>query len=332
MLPVMEITKFSWEDVDALDRYVEVENAVRAADSPWEHPLTRHEAQGIFGYGWDLEPSVPSLAVVDGVVVAVGRHSISDYDNLHLAWLDVHVHPEHRRRGHGSALLDGLVNQVRATGRTSIGTSGWESEGTIAFAARHGLERKAFEVNRRQVLAELDWAMLDKLYGEARAAASAYEVVRQLGRTPEEDLDAVAVMVAAINDAPTDDLDIEDEVFSSERVRAYETAHEGRGITIHRLMARHRETGELAGQTVVGVEQERPHIGEQHDTSVVAAHRGHRLGLLMKLEMNRWLRDSQPQLETIDTWNAESNDFMISVNEALGYRVMGRELALQKSI
>jgi GNAT superfamily N-acetyltransferase len=242
------------------------------------------------------------------------------------------VHPEHRRRGHGSALLAGLVDQVRATGRTSVGTDGWESESTSAFAAHHGLQRKAYEVNRRQVLAELDWAELDRRYDEARAAASSYELLRQLGRTPDEDLEAVALMVSAINDAPTDDLDIEDEVFSPERVRAYETAHEQRGITIHRLMVRHRETGELAGQTVVGVDQERPHIAEQHDTSVVAAHRGHRLGLLLKLEMNRWLRESQPQLETIDTWNAESNDFMISVNEALGYRVMGRALAFQKSI
>jgi GNAT superfamily N-acetyltransferase len=332
MLHVMELTRFTPDDIEAIDRYVEVENAVRAADSPWEYPLTRHEAQGILAFGYDLEPGIPSLAVVDGVVMGVGKYSISDYDNQHLAWLAVLVHPEHRRRGHGSSLLAGLVNQVRATGRTSIGTSGWESERTSAFAARHGLERKAFEVNRRQVLAELDLAELDRLYDEARSAASAYELVRQPGHTPEEELEAVAVMVSAINDAPTDDLDIEDEVFSPERVRAYETANEKRGITIYRLMARHRETGELAGQTVVGVDRERPNIGEQHDTSVVAVHRGHRLGLLLKLEMNRWLRDAEPRLETIDTWNAESNDFMIGVNEALGYRIMGRELAFQKTI
>jgi len=328
----MELISFEAGDTDAVDRYVEVENAVRAADSPWEHPLTRHQAEGIFGYGWDLEPSKPSLAVVGGAVVGVGEYSTSDYDNLHLAWLTLHVHPEHRRRGHGSALLAGLVEQVHQTGRTSIGTAGWDTEHTRGFATSHGLETKAVEVNRRQFLAELDWPVLDRLYAETRAATSAYDLVRQLGHTPEQDLEAVAVMVAAINDAPTDDLDIEDEVFTPERIRAYETAHERRGITLHRLMVRHRETGELAGETVVGVDQERPHIGEQHNTAVVAAHRGNRLGLLLKLEMNRWLRETQPQLETIDTWNAESNGYMIGVNEALGYRVVGRELAVQKSL
>jgi hypothetical protein len=64
----------------------------------------------------------------------------------------------------------------------------------------------------------------------------------------------------------------------------------------------------------------------------VASHRGHRLGVLLKTEMNLWLRDAQPQLVSIDTWNAESNDHMIEVNEAMGYRIMGRELEFQKTI
>ena len=62
------------------------------------------------------------------------------------------------------------------------------------------------------------------------------------------------------------------------------------------------------------------------------AHRGHRLGLLLKAGMLLWLAEAEPQLATVDTWNAESNDHMIAVNEALGYRVMGRELQFQKSL
>ena len=38
----------------------------------------------------------------------------------------------------------------------------------------------------------------------------------------------MAAMVTAINDAPLDDLDIEDEVFTPERVRAYEHASAAR--------------------------------------------------------------------------------------------------------
>jgi hypothetical protein len=136
-------------------------------------------------------------------------------------------------------------------------------------------------------------------------------------------------MVASINDAPLDDLDIEDEVFPPERIRTYEEAQRARGYRVHRVVARHRDTGELAGHTVVAVDSARPHLGYQHDTTVVQAHRGHRLGLLLKADMNLWLAESEPALRTVDTWNAESNDHMIAVNEALHYRWMGRGLELQ---
>ena len=229
-------------------------------------------------------------------------------------------------------MLEALVEEIRASGRTSIGIDGWDSESTRGFAARHGLEPKSSAIQRRQWLADLDWAEIERLHKEAAAAASAYDVVRCTGRTPDDELDALAVMAGSINDAPTDDLDIEDEVFSAERMRAYEDAQLQRGRSLFRTMARYRESGELAGHSVVVVDGERPELGEQHDTSVVAAHRGHKLGLLLKTDMNLWLREVQPQLVEISTWNAESNDFMIGVNEAIGYRVMGRELEFQKSL
>jgi hypothetical protein len=83
---------------------------------------------------------------------------------------------------------------------------------------------------------------------------------------------------------------------------------------------------------VVTVDTERPEIGDQHDTAVVQSHRGHRLGVLVKADMVRWLAEEEPQLATIDTWNAESNDHMIFVNEVLGYRIMGRQLEFQRRI
>lgn len=328
----MILDQVDHDDVAALDVVVAVTNAVRAVDSPWEHPMTRHEAAGELRLGWDGEPPVGFVARVDGVAVATGEYSTSEYDNQHLAWVQVQVHPEHRRRGHGSTLFDAFRERARAEGRTSIATEGWDSPAAIGFAARHGLEQKAVEVNRRQRLTDLDRAALDRAYDDALPHAADYELVRMPGRSPDSELPALAVMTAAINDAPTDDLDIEDNVFPPERIRAYETAQLERGSHLHRLVARHRPTGALAGQTVVVVDGERPALAEQHDTSVLAAHRGHRLGLLLKAEMLRWLAVEHPQVETIDTWNAESNAVMIGVNELLGYRVLGRVLVFQRPV
>src|SRR5690606_35012649 len=141
--------------------------------------------------------------------------------------------------------------------------------------------------------------------------------------TPEGLLDEIAAMTSAINDAPTGTLEIEDEVFTGERVRAYEQAQVAGGRRLYRVVARHRGSGELAGQTVAAVDVERPWFAYQHDTSVVRAHRGHRLGLLLKIEMLRWLREEEPQVRRMDTDNAADNAYMIAINEMLGSRVVG---------
>jgi GNAT superfamily N-acetyltransferase len=328
----MDIHQVDPSDAEAVRRFARVAEAVRAADSPWVHPRTVRGTEGMMRHGWDGEPAAYFLVTVDGVDLAAGEYETTAYDNHHLAWLGVDVHPHHRRRGYGGQLLGFLLDRARAEGRTSVGCNGWDADAPRAFAARQDFEQKSVEVNRRQHLARVDLAGLERLYAESLAYGAAYELVRRIGPTPGDELEALGQLTAAINDAPTDGLDIEDEVFPPERIAAYEAAQQARGMLVHRLLARHRETGELAGQTVVVVEEERPELGHQHDTSVVRAHRGHRLGALLKLDMLRWLADEQPQLETIDTWNAESNGHMIGVNEALGYEVIGRALAFQRRL
>lgn len=329
---VMQITPFGPDDAAEVKEWVELANAISAADAPWELEATPRIIEARFRHGWDGEPATPYLARVDGTVVGGGNVSTSDYDNLHLAWFGLSVRPDHRRRGHGSAILAHLEDEARRRGRTTAGMAGWESDATRGFAARHGYEQKHQAINRRQRLADVDRGGLEAQYEEALARATDYRLERRALPTPEAELAELADMAAAINDAPRDGLDIEDEVFTADRMRGYEEACLARSERGYRVVARHVPTGSLAGQTVVLVDAERPAHGDQHDTSVVRAHRGHRLGLLLKAEMLRWLAEDEPQLEQIDTFNAESNDHMIGVNELLGYRVMGRELAFQRSL
>lgn len=325
----MIIARVDPGDAAAVADLVELTNVVRRADSPWEHPATPLETVGRLRHGWDGEPTTAFLGRVDGVPVALGEYDASDWDNRELAWSDVQVRPDHRRQGLGGAMLTALREHAIADGRTTLGLWGWESEARSAFAARHGLPQKAVEVCRRQVLADVSRDALAAAYDDARPHAAAYDLLRLPPRSDDALLPALGELTAAINDAPTDDLDIEDEVFPPERIRAYEDAQHAQGHLLHRVVARHRDTGQLGGQSIVAVDLERPTIAEQHDTSVAADHRGHRLGLLLKLEVLRWLAEEQPQVATIDTWNAESNDRMIGVNELLGYRVVGRSLVFQ---
>ncbi len=328
----MRIEPFTADDVEDVQAVVRLQNAASAQDSPWEHPSTVGMLQGFMRHGWDGEVPAYYLLRDDDAVVAWGSIWTSEWDNTDLAGVDVAVAPDDRRQGLGSAFLADLLDQVRASGRTKVMADAWDNPAGRGFAQAHGFIRGSQAINRRQVLASIDRNLVRGRAEEAAAAASAYELVRLEGRTPESLRDDVAVMTAAINDAPTDDLDIEDELFPPQRLKAYEDAQLARGQRLYRLVARHRESGVLAGHTIVAVETGRPTIGHQHDTSVVREHRGHRLGLLLKTAMVLWLDELEPQLETIDTWNAESNDHMIGVNELLGYQVLGRGLQFQRAL
>ena len=99
---------------------------------------------------------------------------------------------------------------------------------------------------------ELARRFVDDAYAEAAVFAQDYELLRFEGQTPDELLVAVSEMTGAINDAPVDDLDIEDEAFPAERIRNYEDATIKSGHRLYRVIARHRETKELAGHTVRG--------------------------------------------------------------------------------
>jgi hypothetical protein len=90
------------------------------------------------------------------------------------------------------------------------------------------------------------------------------------------------------------------------------------------VAARHDASGELGGLTQVEVGTESPEWAFQALTAVSRAHRGHRLGLRLKLAMLELLARQEPQVTHLLTGNAETNKHMISINEELGYYVVGK--------
>ena len=64
--------------------------------------------------------------------------------------------------------------------------------------------------------------------------------------------------------------------------------------------------------------------------SCVRAHRGHRLGLAVKIANLRQLQDERPDLRQLTTFNAEVNEHMIGVNERMGFEPVERLGEFQK--
>jgi hypothetical protein len=78
-----------------------------------------------------------------------------------------------------------------------------------------------------------------------------------------------------------------------------------------------------------------PHESErayQWGTLVRPDHRGHRLGMAVKVANLRLLQETQPEVTTVITFNADVNAPMVSVNEEMGFRPVQWSGELQKRL
>ena len=254
-------------------------------------------------------------------------------DNLELARMRIIVHPDRRRQGLGTRLLELVLAAAIENGRTSIATLAWVGTDGVPFLEARGFSTSGqhpYEV-RRLDLPGTPTARWQQLYDEAAPRAADYELSRLVGPTPGDLLDGLVALHEAINDAPADTW-LEPDVWDVDRVRAYDEAMTSRRQTTYRVLARHRPTGDWAGMSLLCVDEFAPGVAFQEDTSVVRAHRGHRLGLLMKADMLLWLNADRPEVSAVDTWNAADNLHMIAVNERLGSRVTARNLGFRRTL
>jgi len=321
---LMPFVRVKPDDMSQVTAVASIEEAARQVDDPDAFPPIAEMLAAEMRYGWDLDAPEHYLYIPEDASEPVGSLvlDLPTRDNLHLVWVGIVVHPDHRRHGHGSVIMNEAFRLAREAGRNTIwvGTAE-DDQGARRFVERFGFDYASHDARRRQVLTEVDQIEIQRLWAMAEAAASDYCLERLQPPIPDQVLGELVEVTAAINDAPMGDLTYEDEKFDLQRLRDRETAARGRGDRVYRVIARHRDTDEVGGHTVVLTHPLQPHVGGQGDTAVSRHHRGHRLGLLLKIDMMHWLAEVEPQLKIIETWNNVDNSFMINVNEALGYRL-----------
>jgi GNAT superfamily N-acetyltransferase len=320
----MSYVRVQPDDAARVQAVADVWNAARAVDDPEAFPSIPEMLAGQLRYGWDLEPGECFLYYPGGAEEAVGvlELELPARDNLHLVWGSITVHPAHRRSGHGSAMMGEILRRAQAAGRSTIWLEAVEDDpDPRKFLESFGFRCASSDARRRQVLADVDQDEIERLWCAAEKAAAGYRLERLPSPAPEDVLADLAAVTAVINDAPMGELTYEHEVYDTARIRDIETARQGRDERCYRLLARHRETGEIAGHTLVVRSPHRERSAGQGDTAVARAHRGHKLGLLLKIAMMRWIAEVAPQVEVIETYNNVDNRYMIDVNEAIGYRL-----------
>ncbi|MEU9372725.1 GNAT family N-acetyltransferase [Streptomyces sp. NPDC048255] len=265
----------------------------------------------------------------DGVPAGVaGLRLFTSPGQQHLAELELHVDPAHRRLGTGSLLLSAAVAACRAEGRRSlVATTAADSPGE-AFSERHGF-RQALTLDHLMLrLDELDMA---DLLRTADAEHPGYRLTGWTGTVPDELADAFATAKNAMNDMPVGDLDYGSVAWDAERVRAMGKVVADRGDTLLTIASVH-DDGTMAGYTEIVLPGGAGPRAQQYDTAVVPAHRGHGLGLWVKAAMARRLRAEHPGVVEIETDNADSNVHMLAVNHRLGFRSYRRTREFQLDV
>jgi GNAT superfamily N-acetyltransferase len=266
-----------------------------------------------------------------GRIIGTAELGLTVEDNLHLADAQVRVVPEARRRGVGRALHDELVRRARADGRTTLLgelNQPLESDPAPAYRFATALGYAVVHEETHHVLhLPVDPARLDAL----AAAPPDYEVVAWRNRAPDDVVEAYAAMHTQMGrDVPTGEVDHQPVEITVDRVRQGEqrTAEAYDQVV---AAAQRRADGVLGGYTMVYLPHDADYL-VQDDTLVMPGHRGHGLGLALKVAVLRILAAEHPERRLVHTWNAVENTFMQRINRELGFRPVERELEVQRRV
>lgn len=262
------------------------------------------------------------VRTLDGTPAGTGSfYATRTGENRHRAKLVVRVAPAHRRRGVGTQLLGLVVRAAIDAGRTVV--QSWTTAGSAgaAWAEAHGITAEDhLELNRLRV-SELDRALLADWTTRAAERATDYELVGWDGGCPAELRSAYAEVREVMNTAPQTQ-DHVDEVFTVAKLDELEASWEEGGLPWWTLCARHRPSGRLAGYTEMTFSDDEPALAYQGDTAVDPSHRERGLGRWVKAALLQRVLEERPAVEVVDTYNAGSNEAMITINRALGFRVV----------
>lgn len=316
-----ETLRLVHEFLVALDAELEPEDPPRSL----EYTVNNFRSFGLIStqevvqfYAWSGTTAVGRAFVVVG----------NEDENRHLLWGDVAVLATHRGRGIGTALFEKVVEVAEAESRRLImGSTDSAIPAGEAFAASIGASAGLIEVTNELRLSGLDH---DILAAWQRAAPThEFQLLTWLGPYPEEYLARMAALHEVMNTRPKGDLDYEDERVTPENLREWEAYAAARGAEVWTVVAQHKSSGELVGFTEVNWRPDKPGLLTQSGTVVNPAYRGRGLGRWLKATMLDLVLRERQQVTRVRTSNADSNESMLRINEALGFRQLRTETGWQ---
>jgi GNAT superfamily N-acetyltransferase len=327
--PGLTITELRADDPAEVEAAFEIERIALAHDVPDFPPPCRYRHDKHVRHDFPGRRALRSLAYLDGVPVGYLEVELTLLDNLDNADVGVIVLPEHRRRGIGRALFARATELARANARKRVhGMTGEalpdgepRDPASGAFAEAMGMQAALRDVRRRLDVSTVDRAEHDRLLAEGWAKADGYSVVQWQDAVPDEYVDDIAALDSSfLGEAPMGDLELEPEKVDADRIRKVEATRRFFGVREYNTGLRHDASDRIVAWSSLSRRRTVPWHAMQTITLVDPRHRGHRLGIISKIENLRLMLRHEPEVWAIDTWNAAINTHMIAINELMGFR------------
>lgn len=275
-----------------------------------------------------------------GPVLGMALMEFPKLENPHSTEITLAVHPQHRRRGVGTALVDTMAERAAADGRRTLNTIVDVPIGLATdhpsgpFARRNGFEQ-TLTGNKRLLRLPFDPVRRDELCDVVAEAPGAHEyrTMAFVAPWPEEFLDDHCTLLRVMStDEPAGDGERQAEHWDAARLHESDELDAAREATVLVTVAQHVPTGKLVATTELSVSKGSPGEAWQQITVVHPDHRGHRLGLAVKLANLDLLAERAPGVRLVQTGNAAVNKPMIAVNEMMGFEVFSEGAFWQRHL
>jgi GNAT superfamily N-acetyltransferase len=246
-------------------------------------------------------------------------------DNTDKAWFSLSVDVPERRRGIGRALAQRLEQTAKEDDRSVIMGAAVvpfdEREGHPyqRFAEACGYERSNDEVVRHLPLPVPD-EQIQEWIDEAAPHHAGYSVETFVGALPDDLVESLCLLLGQlVVDAPTGAVDFEEEAVTPQRYAELVATTAAMDRARYETVALTADR-QVVAQSTLALPLKKGTTVYQWGTFVHREHRGHKLGLATKAVNLRAVQAARSDLTLVTTQNGETNDYMVAINERMGFR------------
>ncbi|MFW9928606.1 MAG: GNAT family N-acetyltransferase [Candidatus Thorarchaeota archaeon] len=260
----------------------------------------------------------------------LNENSVSYKGNEDICNARIIILRPYRRKGYATILLRKIVELMQEHKKNTVKCYTIDENGRNflkAINAKINLEG----IDNKLYIKDINWNMIDIWIKEGQKRSNGTNLTFY-EKIPEGIIREYSKIYTEIfNQQPFDELTQGDKIFTPESLKIREEEFEELGGKIMTAVT-FEKSKEISGLTEVIYVPSRKSVISQGLTGVRQKYRGKGLGKWLKAVMLLKIRSKFPQVETIETGNANSNIPMLSINFRLGFKKEKKRMFYQISV